>query len=45
MLFALFGIGNDTLNLVVNLLVLSLVVVYFTLVAWTFFDALTTSNN
>jgi Double zinc ribbon len=39
MLFALFGIGNDTLNLVVNLLVLSLVVVYFTLVAWTFLDA------
>jgi hypothetical protein len=39
MLFALFGITNDTLNLVVNLLVLSLVVVYFALVAWTFFDA------
>jgi Double zinc ribbon len=39
MLFALFGIGNDTLNLVVNVLVLSLVVVYFALVAWTFFDA------
>jgi hypothetical protein len=39
MLFALFGIGNDALNLVVNLLVLTLVVVYFALVAWTFFDA------
>ncbi|MGH2994221.1 MAG: zinc ribbon domain-containing protein, partial [Solirubrobacterales bacterium] len=39
MLFALFGIGNDALNLVVNLLLLSLVVVYFALVAWTFFDA------
>jgi hypothetical protein len=39
MLFALFGIGNDALNLAVNLLILSLVLVYFTLVAWTFFDA------
>jgi hypothetical protein len=39
MLFALFGISNDALNLAVNLLVLSLVVVYFALVAWTFFDA------
>jgi Double zinc ribbon len=39
MLFALFGIDDDVLNLVVNLLILSLVVVYFTLVAWTFFDA------
>jgi Double zinc ribbon len=39
MLLALFGIGNDTLNLVVNLLVLSLVVVYFSLIAWTFFDS------
>jgi hypothetical protein len=39
MLVALFGIGNDTLNLVVNLLVLSLVVVYFALVVWTYFDA------
>jgi hypothetical protein len=37
--FALFGISNDALNLVVNLLVLSLVVVYFALVAWTYFDA------
>jgi Double zinc ribbon len=39
MLFALFGITDDVLNLVVNLLILSLVVVYFALVAWTFFDA------
>jgi hypothetical protein len=39
MVFALFGIESDALNLVVNLLVLSLVVVYFALVAWTFFDA------
>lgn len=39
MLLALFGISNDTLNLAVNLLVLSLVVVYFALVAWTYFDA------
>jgi Double zinc ribbon len=39
MLFALFGISNDALNLVVNLLVLALVVVYFALVAWTYFDA------
>jgi hypothetical protein len=39
MLFALFGIGNDALNLAVNLLILSLALVYFTLVAWTYFDA------
>jgi Double zinc ribbon len=39
MLFALFGISNDALNLVVNLLVLTLVVVYFALIAWTYFDA------
>jgi hypothetical protein len=39
MLTALFGIGNDALNLAVNLLVLSAVLVYFALVAWTFFDA------
>jgi uncharacterized membrane protein YgcG len=37
--FALFGINNDALNLVVNLLVLFLVVVYFALIAWTYFDA------
>lgn len=35
----LFGITDDTLNLVVNLLVLSLVVVWFALIAWTYFDA------
>jgi hypothetical protein len=39
MLFALFGISNDALNLAVNLVILSLVVVYFALIAWTFFDA------
>lgn len=39
MLFALFGINDDTLNLVVNLIVLALVVVYLALVVWTFFDA------
>lgn len=39
MLFALFGISNDALNLAVNLILLSLVVVYFALIAWTFFDA------
>ncbi len=39
MSFALFGINNDALNLVVNLLVLFLVVVYFALIAWTYFDA------
>lgn len=36
----LFGITDDTLNLVVNLLVLFLVVVWLALVAWTFFDAM-----
>jgi hypothetical protein len=39
MRLALFGIESDALNLVVNLLILSLVLVYFALVAWTFFDA------
>src|SRR5918994_2354339 len=39
MLLALFGIESDALNLVVNLLILSLILVYFALVAWTFFDA------
>lgn len=39
MLFALFGISNDALNLAVNLILLSLAVIYFALVAWTFFDA------
>jgi Double zinc ribbon len=39
MVFALFGINNGALNLIVNLLVLFLVVVYFALIAWTYFDA------
>ena len=39
MLLALFGIESDALNLVVNLLILSLVLVYLALVAWTYFDA------
>lgn len=36
---ALFGITNDALNLVVNLLILFLVVLWLALVAWTYFDA------
>ena len=36
---ALFGITNDALNLVVNLLILFLVVLWIALIAWTFFDA------
>ena len=36
---ALFGITNDTLSLVVNLLLLFLVVLWLALVAYTFFDA------
>jgi hypothetical protein len=36
---AVFGIDNDTLNLVVNLLLLFLVVLWLALVAWTYFDA------
>jgi Double zinc ribbon len=36
---ALFGITNDTLNLVVNLLILFLVVLWLVLIAWTYFDA------
>jgi hypothetical protein len=39
MLVALFGITNDALNLVVNLLILFLVVLWLALVAWTYFDA------
>jgi hypothetical protein len=35
----LFGITNDTLNLVVSLLILFLIVLWLALVAWTFFDA------
>src|SRR3954454_11769506 len=36
---ALFGITNDALNLVVNLLILFLVVLWLALVSWTYFDA------
>ena len=36
---AIFGITNDALNLVVNLLILFLVVLWLALVAWTYFDA------
>lgn len=36
---AVFGITNDALNLVVNLLILFLVVLWLALVAWTFLDA------
>ena len=39
MLVALFGITNDALNLVVNLVLLFLVVLWIALVAWTYFDA------
>ena len=39
MLLALFGITNDGLNLVVNLVVLFLVVVWLALIAWTYLDA------
>lgn len=39
MLIAVFGIDNDGLNLVVNLLILFLVVVWFALVYWTYTDA------
>jgi hypothetical protein len=36
---AIFGITNDALNLVVNLLILFLAVLWLALVAWTFLDA------
>jgi hypothetical protein len=36
---AIFGIENDGLNLVVNLLVLGLVVIWLALIIWTFLDA------
>ena len=36
---AIFGIDNDGLNLVVNLLILSLVAVWLALAAWTYLDA------
>ena len=39
MIFALFGITNDGLNLAVNLLVFFLVVIWLALVYWTYADA------
>jgi len=39
MALAIFGISNDGLNLVVNLLVLMLVVVWLALIVYTYFDA------
>jgi Double zinc ribbon len=39
MIFGLFGIENDGLNLVVNLLVFFLFVIYIALVYWTYSDA------
>jgi Double zinc ribbon len=36
---AIFGIDNDEVNLVVNLLILFLVVLWLALIAWTYFDA------
>jgi len=39
MTFGLFGIGNDGLNLAVNLLVFFLFVIYVALVYWTYSDA------
>ena len=39
MTVALFGITNDGLNLAVNLLILFLVVLWLSLIAWTYFDA------
>jgi hypothetical protein len=39
MSFALFGVENDGLNLVVNLLVFFLVVIWLALVYWTYSDA------
>jgi double zinc ribbon protein len=39
MTFGLFGIGNDGLNLAVNLLVFFLFVIYVALVYWTYADA------
>ncbi|HEY8866949.1 MAG TPA: zinc ribbon domain-containing protein [Solirubrobacteraceae bacterium] len=38
-LFAIFGINSDGLNLVVNLLILTLVVVWLAIVYWTYADA------
>jgi hypothetical protein len=39
MQFAIFGIENDGLNLVANLFVLALVVVWLALIVWTYLDA------
>jgi double zinc ribbon protein len=39
MQFAIFGIDNDGLNLVANLFVMALVVVWFALIVWTYLDA------
>jgi double zinc ribbon protein len=39
MQLAIFGIDNDGLNLVANLFVMALVVVWFALIAWTYLDA------
>lgn len=36
---ALFGVENDALNLLTNLFVLFLVVIYFALIVWTYTDA------
>ena len=38
-MLAVFGINNDALNLVVNMLILFLVVIYLALVYWTYMDA------
>jgi hypothetical protein len=39
MQFAIFGINNDGLNLVANLFLLALVVVWLALIVWTYLDA------
>ena len=41
---ALFGITNDALNLVVNLVILFLVVLWLALVAWTYFATIALST-
>ncbi|MDQ3850622.1 MAG: zinc ribbon domain-containing protein [Actinomycetota bacterium] len=38
-MLAVFGINSDELNLVINLLILFLVVIYLALVYWTYMDA------
>ncbi len=37
-MFAVFGINSDGLNLAVNLLILSLVIIYLALIYWTYMD-------